>query len=244
MNAVAGSSNAAHFNEEALMRGVASVRHPLTRALLALTFTAGLIDAVSFLGLGRVFTANMTGNVVLLGFGIAGSRGLPVLAPVSSLGAFLVGSVTAGGLVKRLDKRHAALVARALAIEVGLIATAAILAATTHPKPGDTSAYVVIVLLAVAMGVRGTTVRRLRVPDLSTVVLTMTLTGLASESPLTGGSGKGSIRRLSAVLAMFAGAVFGALLMKISLFIPLVLAAALALVAGLVYVPVAVRRGR
>jgi uncharacterized membrane protein YoaK (UPF0700 family) len=48
---------------------VASVRHPLTRALLALTFTTGLIDAVSYLALGRVFTANMTGNIVLLGFG-------------------------------------------------------------------------------------------------------------------------------------------------------------------------------
>ena len=53
------------------------MRHPLARALLVLTFTTGLVDAVSYLALGRVFTANMTGNVVLLGFGIAGSGGLP-----------------------------------------------------------------------------------------------------------------------------------------------------------------------
>ena len=50
-----------------------SIRHPLARALLVLTFSTGLVDAVSYLGLGRVFTANMTGNIVLLGFGIAGS---------------------------------------------------------------------------------------------------------------------------------------------------------------------------
>jgi uncharacterized membrane protein YoaK (UPF0700 family) len=61
------------FDEDWLKRGVASVRHPLTRALLVLTFTTGLIDHLSYLGLGRGFTANMTRNVVLLGFGIAGS---------------------------------------------------------------------------------------------------------------------------------------------------------------------------
>jgi hypothetical protein len=44
-----------------------TLRHPLTRALLVLTFTTGLVDAVSFLGLGHVFTTNMIGNIVLLG---------------------------------------------------------------------------------------------------------------------------------------------------------------------------------
>src|SRR5438270_4054585 len=166
MNALADSSKPGHVNDDALMRGAASLRHPLTRALLVLTFTTGLVDAVSYLGLGRVFTANMTGNVVLLGFGVAGSGGLPVGAPVSSLVAFLVGSVAGGTLVKRLAKRHPTLVARALAIEVALLATAAIVAAAASIKPGDASAYAVIVLLALAMGVRSTTVRRIGVPDL------------------------------------------------------------------------------
>ena len=67
------------------MKGTASLRHPLTRALVALTFTTGVVDAVSYLGLGRVFTANMTGNVVLLGFGIVGGFGLPVLAIAAAL---------------------------------------------------------------------------------------------------------------------------------------------------------------
>ena len=244
MHAVAGSSTAQQFNEDALRRGVASVKHPLTMALLVLTFTTGLIDGVSYLGLGRVFTANMTGNVVLLAFGVAGSGGLPVLAPLVSLGAFVLGAAAGGALVKRLDKRHPTLVARALALEVALVAAAAILAAVTNVKPRDAAAYVVIALLAMAMGSRSTIVRRLGVPDLSTVVLTMTLSAMAAESPLAGASGGGSTRRLAAVLAMFAGALTSALLLRTSLALPLALAAGLALLTWLVYVPAAVRRGR
>src|SRR5882757_8024836 len=109
--------------------GAVSLRHPLVRALLVLTFTTGLVDAVSYLGLGHVFTANMTGNIVFLGFGIAGSGGLPVVAPLVSLGAFLVGAGAGGLLATRLAERHPEHLARALAIEVGLIAAAAVIAA-------------------------------------------------------------------------------------------------------------------
>src|SRR6516225_5702427 len=96
MSSTAGSASVPRFDPAAFKRGAVSVRHPLTRALLALTFTTGLVDAVSYLALGRVFTANMTGNVVLLGFGIAGSGGLPVVAPLVSLGAFLIGAGARG----------------------------------------------------------------------------------------------------------------------------------------------------
>ena len=98
-----------------------------------------------------------------------------------------------------------------------------------------------IALLAFAMGVRNATVRRIGVPDLTTTVLTMTLTALASDSHLAGGPGKGELRRISAVLAMFCGALAGALLLKTSLVLPLAAAAGLALVTWLVYVPAARR---
>jgi uncharacterized membrane protein YoaK (UPF0700 family) len=91
------------------------------------------------------------------------------------------------------------------------------------------------------MGVRNATVRRLAVPDLTTTVVTMTITGLAADSPVAGGTGKGAVRRVAAVLAMFTGALVGALLLKTSLVLPLVAAAALALVTWLVYVPAARR---
>jgi uncharacterized membrane protein YoaK (UPF0700 family) len=209
---------------------------------LVLTFTTGIVDAVSYLGLGRVFTANMTGNIVFLGFGIAGSSGLPVIAPLVSLAAFLVGAGGGGVLADRVEERHPQHIARALAIEVSLIGMAAVLAAAVDVRPNAVSGDIVIALLALAMGVRNATVRRIGVPDLTTTVLTMTLTGLAADSPLAGGSGKGSTRRIAAVLAMLTGALAGALLLKTSLVLPMVAAAGLALLTWLVYVPAARRR--
>ncbi|HYB29203.1 MAG TPA: YoaK family protein [Solirubrobacteraceae bacterium] len=243
MDAVS-AANVSHFDEQALRRDAASVRHPLTRALVVLTFTTGLVDAVAYLGLGHVFTANMTGNIVLLGFGIAGSGGLPVVAPIVSLVSFLVGAGAGGTLVKHLADRHSALVARALGVEVTLLAAATVLAAVTTVHPGDPAAYALIVLMALAMGVRNAVVRRIGIADMTTTVLTLTLTGLAADSVAAGGTGKGSLRRTTAVVAMLAGAVVGALLLKAALFLPLALAAVSALATWLAYVPGASRRER
>jgi hypothetical protein len=114
-----------------------SLREPLTRALLALTLGTGLIDAVSYLGLGRVFSANMTGNVVLLGFGIAGTGGLPVLAPVIAAAAFLTGAVIGTRLI-RARSAEAELTA-ALALEIVLLVIAAALAAAIDVHPDGAS---------------------------------------------------------------------------------------------------------
>jgi uncharacterized membrane protein YoaK (UPF0700 family) len=225
----------------ASQRATRSVRHPLTRALLVLTFTTGLVDAVSFLGLGHVFTANMTGNIVFLGFGIAGSGGLPVVSPLISLGAFLLGAGAGGVLSSKLADRYPSHLSSALIIEVLLIGAAAVLSAAIDIRPNEVSGDTVIALLALAMGVRNATVRRIAVPDLTTTVLTMTLTGLAAESVVFGGSGKGTTRRTAAVVAMLTGAFAGALLLKTSVALPLAVAAALAAVTWLMYIPAARR---
>ncbi len=216
-----------------------SIRHPLTRTLLVLTLTTGVIDAASYLGLGRVFAANMTGNVVLLGFGIAGSAGLPVIAPLVSLAAFLSGAVLGGRMGLALDPKEAHL-SRAMLIEVGLTALATLIAIVFDITPDHFSGDLIIALLAFAMGVRNATVRRLKVADISTTVLTMTLTGLAADSQLAGGTGKGGWRRGAAVFAMGIGAVSGALLVKADLALVLLAAALLALVTWLVFMPAAV----
>ena len=241
MSQTAAAADPARLDLDSFKSAARSVRSPLARALLVLTMTTGLVDAVSYLGLGRVFTANMTGNIVLLGFGIAGSGGLPVLAPLISLGAFLVGAAVGGVLAQRSGDRHPAHVARALGTEVVLVILAAIVAAAVNVRPRSLAGDVVIALLALAMGVRNATVRRIGVPDLTTTVLTLTLTGLAAESPAAGGSGLGSVRRISAVLAMLVGAVIGALLLKVGFVVTLCTAAALTLVTWLVYVPAARR---
>ncbi len=207
---------------------IASLRHPLPRALLVLTFTTGIVDAVSFLGLGHVFTANMTGNVVLLGFGIAGSGGLPIAAPFASFGAFGLGAVAGGGISRRLEERR--VLTTALALEVVLLVVAAAIAGSTTIAPGVAAAYMLIILLAFAIGLRSTCVRKLGVPDLSTVVLTMVLVDISSNSPLAGGSGAGTTRRASAIFLMGAGALTGALLLRVNVAVPLAVAAGLALI--------------
>jgi uncharacterized membrane protein YoaK (UPF0700 family) len=193
--------------------------------LLALTLTTGLIDAASYLGLGHVFTANMTGNVVLLGFGLAGAGGLPVVAPLISLGAFLAGAGAGGRLGIGVAKRHERVVLLGVGLEVLLLAIAAILAAAVHVKVGSGSAYAIIALVALAMGMRNAIVRKLAVPDLTTTVLTLTLTGIAADTAAGPASKSQSLRRLSAVAAMLFGAFIGALCEKHSLSLPLAVAA-------------------
>ena len=74
----------------------------LVPVLVALTFVAGLVDAVSFFCLGRVFTANMTGNVVFIGFAVGGAAGLSISRSVTALLAFVSGGIVAGRLATGL----------------------------------------------------------------------------------------------------------------------------------------------
>ena len=144
---------------------------------------SGLVDAVSYLGLGHVFTANMTGNVVLLGFSAAGASGFSAAACLTSLGSFLLGAATAGRAARRLTSRRQ-LLAVAMSIEaVATAAAAAVAFGVAHVSQGWPR-YTIIAVLAFGMGVRNSTIRRLAVPDLTTTVLTMTLTGLAADSTL------------------------------------------------------------
>jgi uncharacterized membrane protein YoaK (UPF0700 family) len=198
----------------------------LVVVLLVLTVVSGLIDAVSYLGLGRVFTANMTGNVVVLGFAAAGAPGFSVPHTATSLAGFLLGAVVGGRVAAHAGsgsrRRWTRLTLAAEAVLVG--ASAAV--AFAWPDTTGTR-YALIALTAFAMGLRNATVRKLGVADLTTTVLTMTLTGLASESRLGDGTGRHSPRRTASVIAMLAGAFLGAwLVLHHGLGIPLLIAAA------------------
>ncbi|HEX3840780.1 MAG TPA: YoaK family protein [Acidimicrobiales bacterium] len=179
--------------------------------LTVLTVVSGLVDAVSYLGLGHVFTANMTGNVVLLGFAAAGAPGFSISASLASLGSFLVGAACAGRLTLHITSRRQWLLT-AMAVEGVFSGGAAAVASSTSTIGSGWPRYAVIALLAFAMGVRNSTIRRLAVPDVTTTVLTMTLTGLAADSTLAGGNNPKVGRRTTAVAAMLAGAFIGAIL--------------------------------
>jgi uncharacterized membrane protein YoaK (UPF0700 family) len=212
---------------------------PLPIVLVVLTVTTGLVDAVSVLGLGRVFTANMTGNVVFLGFAIAGVPEFSVARSVVSLAGFLVGAIIGGRFGAALSgvSRRRWLLTVAV-VEAVLLCAAAMVATgydmdTATPITG---LYAMIVLTAVAMGLRNATVRRLAVPDLTTTVLTLTLTGIAADSPLAGGSNPRWGRRVASVAAIFAGSAIGAVLMsKGGLALPLVVTGACILLATVAY---------
>jgi uncharacterized membrane protein YoaK (UPF0700 family) len=189
---------------------VAGADGRLPLMLLALTAVTGVVDAVSILALGRVFVANMTGNVVFIGFAVAGAAGFSLTASLCGLGGFLVGANAGGQLIARLDVARSRLFAVAVTAELALLAGATLVVGfSTHLDAGERD--LAVVLLAVAMGIQNAVARHVAVPDLTTTVLTMTLTGLASDLR-RGEHGTAVVRRLLAVLAMFAGAVLGATL--------------------------------
>jgi uncharacterized membrane protein YoaK (UPF0700 family) len=196
--------------------------------LLSLTLVTGLVDATSYLKLGHVFVANMTGNVVFLGFGIAGAGGISVWASLTAIGSFLVGSVGGGRIgVRWLSDRTRHLAVTTTA-ELLLVAGALAVAAVSAHHIGAGSRYAVIVLLALAMGVQNATARKLAVPDLTTTVLTMTLTGVAADSALAGGQGSRLGRRGLSIAAMLLGALIGGtLVLKVDNPAPLALATGL-----------------
>jgi uncharacterized membrane protein YoaK (UPF0700 family) len=182
---------------------------PLPPLLLVLTVVTGLVDAVSYLALGHVFVANMTGNVVFLGFALAGAGSLSALASVVSMAAFLLGAVAGGRFATRFTAHRGHLLSSATAVQTLLVAVAVAAAVVSDGRVTPGVRYALIVFLGLAMGLQNAVARRLGVPDLTTTVLTLTLTGLAADSAPAGGKAPRPGRRILSVLAMFLGALVG-----------------------------------
>src|ERR1700733_1197549 len=219
---------------------------PLPALLLILTVVTGVVDSISILALGRVFVANMTGNVVFAGFAIVGAPGFSLGASLFALAGFLVGAAAGGAVITRVGSDRAALLRAGTAAEVALAAVALVLAAlsgdpgvshgTTHIIAGAFGLAITDALaavLAAAMGIQNAVARKLAVPDLTTTVLTMTLTGIGADlrAVLRAGDTHATaksdlVRRLLAIGTMLAGALAGA---SLTLYVSPVSALALAL---------------
>ncbi|WP_327292231.1 YoaK family protein [Streptomyces sp. NBC_01198] len=197
---------------DTLVPDLAGPHGPLPPLLLALTLVTGLVDAFSYLVLGRVFVANMTGNVVFMGFSLAGASGFSVPASVMSLAAFLVGAVAGGRLAHALPGRRGRLLLAVTVGQTALVAAAWALAATADLPARGGVRMTLIVLLALAMGAQNAVVRRLGVSDLTTTVMTGTLTAMASEGRLAGGTDAKAGSRLLSAGSLFLGALAGAAL--------------------------------
>ncbi|MHC3469357.1 YoaK family protein [Streptomyces sp. 7R007] len=200
---VAGLRAVAARARQALTGGTRDGR--VLAPLLILTLLSGVIDAVSLLGLGHVFVANMTGNLVLIGLALAGAPGSSPAGPLTALGGFVLGAL----LVRTVAPDrvgHRTLLGLCAAAEAALF-TAAIPVRSPTPVP--------VLLCAVALGLQNAAVRRLGVPGLTTTVMTSTLTGLVGSraqerTPST------AVRQACSVLTLIAGAALGTVVIRLA----------------------------
>jgi uncharacterized membrane protein YoaK (UPF0700 family) len=189
-------------------------------ALLGMTAVTGLVDAVSFLSLGRVFTANMTGNIVLLAFATAHVSGLSIARSLTALLAFLVGAILGGRVMARASAdSQIRFAAQAFLLEVAFLFAASLcgIGYRADLHEGSFQPFALITFTALAMGTRNAAVRKLAIPDLTTTVLTLTITGIGADSSLANGANPRLGRRVESVAAMFLGAVLGAVVIHYSI---------------------------
>src|ERR1700687_5923926 len=202
-------------------------------ALVGMTAVTGLVDAVSFLSLGRVFTANMTGNIVLLAFATAHVPGLSIARSLTALLAFLVGAILGGRVMARASTdSQIRFAAQTFLLEVAFLFAASFCGLGYRGDSLDHSfqPFALIALTALAMGTRNAAVRKLAIPDLTTTVLTLTITGIGADSSLAKDNNPRLARRVASVAAMFLGAASGAVVIHHSIPAALGLATAISAV--------------
>jgi uncharacterized membrane protein YoaK (UPF0700 family) len=198
---------------------------PLPLSLLLLTALSGVVDAVSYLGLGHVFVANMTGNVVFLGLAAAGAPSVSATGSIISLGAFFGGSVAGGRIASTVSEHRGRLLMVACTLSAIVILAAAALSFAA--ENGTTRTFVLVGLLSATMGLQSAAARRVGVPDLNTTVVTMTLVALASETGIAPQATERLGIRIAAIVAMLVGAFVGATLLSHAGFAATLAAAAL-----------------
>ncbi|MFS0693759.1 YoaK family protein [Streptomyces nitrosporeus] len=187
-------------------------RHgPLPPLMLALTVVTGLVDAFSYLLLGHVFVANMTGNVVFGGFAIAGAPGFSLLASVVALLSFAAGAFSGGAAVRAARTHRGRQLLYALLAETAFVTAAMVVTLVSGGPWTGAVRFTLVALLGVGLGVQNAAARALAVPDLKTTVLTLTITGAAADSRFAKGPGSRAGRRLLSAAAMMLGALCGAL---------------------------------
>jgi uncharacterized membrane protein YoaK (UPF0700 family) len=185
-------------------------------ALLLLTFATGLVDAVSVLFLGHVFVANMTGNVIFLGFWFVPHSGVDMAAAVVAFASFLAGTIIGGRFARHLDHDVRQWLTAAMGTEAVLLAVLSLLAGTGVLQYHDDGRLILIAGLALTFGAQAATARQFGIQELSTTVLTSTIVGLGIDSRLAGGRGEREKLRYSALFTMLAGAVVGATLTRLA----------------------------
>jgi len=181
--------------------------------VILLALSAGAVDAISFLGLGGAFSANMTGNVVLLGAAAGNGFGEQLVRSGAALAGYVVGVYFAARAVRdEPDGIWPGWLTRAL-FAIGLIECVVLAGwVASDGRPSLAVAAALLGVFALAMGGQGALVHRLGLAGVTTTYVTGTLTGFFVELATDSGSPRNRLQRLGMVLALFIGAVAAALL--------------------------------
>lgn len=219
---------AAHRSSRAHHSHLAEAVH--LAAMLALTFSTGMADAVGYLGLDKVFTGNMTGNVVILGMGLSGTTDLPVLGPLLALASFMAGAAFGGRMLRHHQEPWPFRVTVLISLVGATFGAGAVVFGVVSFSQGSPTAFTLTVALAAAMGLQAAVARRIAVKDVTTVVVTSTITGLAADSRLGAHVDHPWRRRSGAIVLIGLGATVGALLLTVSTWVSVAVPAALTIV--------------
>src|SRR5437588_7029077 len=183
--------------------------------LSALTVSSGAVDAISFLALGKVFSAFMTGNIAFLGFRVAGAPGPGAVAVLASMAGFAGGVYVSARIVQRSDRSEVWPRQVTVALALSLIAHAAFVLVwfATNGQPSTDVSHVLLGMWGLAMGMQSSAVRTLHVEGVYTTAATATIIFLVGD--LTNWSATVSERRRleSVLLSLFVGATAGSLLL-------------------------------
>jgi uncharacterized membrane protein YoaK (UPF0700 family) len=204
-------------------------------ALLLLTFATGLVDAIGVLVLGHIFVANMTGNIIFLGFWFVPGTGIDLTAAIVAFVGFLTGTVIGGRLARRLGARSRRWLSTSLGIEIVMLIALSILAGTGAVSYHNDTKLFLIAGLAITFGVQNSTARQFGVQELSTTVLTSTVVGIGVDSRLAGGTGEREKLRYSVIFTLCAGAIVGATMSRYTVAPVIALAATAVTVSLLIF---------
>ncbi|UZN04150.1 YoaK family protein [Cellulomonas sp. S1-8] len=181
--------------------------------MMLLTFVTGVVDVVGYLGLDQVFTGNMTGNVVILAMGLAGASTLPVAGPLLATTGFLAGAAVAGAVLGRSPNGWNRRVTVLLGVGVLVLLAAGTILVLEPGAGGSAVGVALAATIALHMGSQALIARHLAVKDMTTVVITSTMTSLAGESWHGKAGPRWLNRRTGAIAMMFLGASIGAVLL-------------------------------
>ncbi|WP_422758513.1 YoaK family protein [Paenarthrobacter sp. C1] len=201
--------------DESVVRGDDRWNRRVLWLLMGLTFGTGIVDAIGYLALNHVFIGNMTGNIVILGMALVGADKLPVLGPLLAMLCFSLGASAAGVALRSKPSIWPGSATVLLLLAGALVLSMGALSLVLR-DPDSSAQLVMSSVSAWAMGMQAYVARKLAIRDVTTVVVTSTLTAFAGELFIRPSMKSLLNRRAAAILAMLLGAAVGALMVHLS----------------------------